>query len=113
MDKSPYEITEPLEQEILNKEKWLEYERTQAEKKRVRLEKSKPNKEKAKKKACDNFQRSHKGVYSFCHFLICQVGLPEQEVRDLYETIHYVPGTGTKTGEFNEAIKSLTRKGLI
>ncbi|KXV01031.1 hypothetical protein AD929_07525, partial [Gluconobacter potus] len=50
---------------------------------------------------------------SFCHFLMVQVGLPEIEVRELYDTILYVPGTGTKTGEFNEAIKSLKGKGLI
>lgn len=112
--KQPYEITGPLEQELLNKEKWDEYERAQTEKKQERLaKKGKKAKDNAKKKAVQNFQRSHKGVYSFCHFLMVQVGLGEQEVRELYDTILYVPGTGTKIGEFSEAIKSLRQKGLI
>ncbi|WP_155723276.1 hypothetical protein [Gluconobacter potus] len=63
LNKPAYEITQPLEQELLNKEKWDEYERAQSEKKQLRYAKRKGDKDKAKKKAVQNFQRSHKGVY--------------------------------------------------
>lgn len=114
LEKEPYEITEPLEQALINQEIWKEYERKRTEEKRKILEKKKgSSKEKAKKRAVENFQRSHKGVYSFCHFLIAQVGLSEFEVKELYDTIVYIPTTGTKENEFKEAIKSIKRKGLI